>query len=104
VGKRSAATGHGGSLGGDEPVELVRVADPVDLDTVERPEVVFVGQEVAPGGYRVLSYTSFALSGLDVTTQGSVAAGDLTATVTLTVTNTGTVDGAEVVQVYVQDA
>jgi hypothetical protein len=25
VGKRSAATGHGGSLGGDEPVELVEL-------------------------------------------------------------------------------
>ena len=43
----------------------------------------------------------FALSDLTVTTSGSVADGDLAATVTVTVTNTGAVAGAEVVQVYV---
>jgi hypothetical protein len=42
VGRRSVVAGHGGSLGGDEPVELVRVADPVELDATEWPEAVFV--------------------------------------------------------------
>ena len=61
------------------------------------------GQDVAfPFGFG-LSYTDFALSELQVTTRGSVTEGTLAATVTLTVTNTGTVSGAEVVQVYVQD-
>jgi beta-glucosidase len=50
-----------------------------------------------------LSYTTFALSDLSVTTHGSVADGTFGATVGVTVSNTGTVDGAEVVQVYVQD-
>jgi beta-glucosidase len=50
-----------------------------------------------------LSYTTFALSGLDVSVSGSVAEGNLAATVTVTVANTGSVAGAEVVQVYVRD-
>jgi beta-glucosidase len=50
-----------------------------------------------------LSYTTFALADLEVTTHGDVAGGTLAASVSLTVTNTGTVDGAEVVQVYVRD-
>ncbi|MGK5683857.1 glycoside hydrolase family 3 C-terminal domain-containing protein [Actinoplanes sp. URMC 104] len=84
---------------------------PGDPQVVRYGEGVFIGyrgydkchQDVAfPFGYG-LSYTSFELSGLRVATRGSVAGGDLGATVTVTVTNTGALDGAEVVQVYVQD-
>jgi beta-glucosidase len=50
-----------------------------------------------------LSYTSFALSDLAVTTSGSVTDGTLAAEATVTVTNTGHVAGAEVVQVYIRD-
>lgn len=50
-----------------------------------------------------LSYTTFELSDLRVATSGSVVEGDLAAEVTLTVTNTGSVAGADVVQVYVRD-
>lgn len=85
---------------------------PGDSQVVRYGEGVFIGyrgydkarQDVAfPFGFG-LSYTSFALSDLAVATAGSAEAGDLTATVTVTVTNTGDRDGAEVVQVYVQDA
>jgi len=84
---------------------------PSDSQVVRYGEGLFIGyrgydkahQDVAfPFGFG-LSYTSFALSDLEVTTRGSVAGGDLAATVTVTVSNTGQVDGAEVVQVYVQD-
>lgn len=62
-----------------------------------------IGQDVAfPFGFG-LSYTSFALSDLDVALSGSVEAGDLAAALTATVTNTGSVAGAEVVQVYLRD-
>jgi beta-glucosidase len=50
-----------------------------------------------------LSYTTFALSDLAVATSGSVAENSLAAEVGVTVTNTGQVAGAEVVQVYVRD-
>ena len=50
-----------------------------------------------------LSYTSFDISDLDVAVSGSVAEGDLAVDVSATVTNTGSVAGAEVVQVYVRD-
>lgn len=50
-----------------------------------------------------LSYTTFELSDLRVATSGSVVEGDLAAEVTLSVTNTGSVAGADVVQVYVRD-
>ena len=50
-----------------------------------------------------LSYTGFDVSDLAVTVSGSVAAGDLAASVGVTVTNTGARAGAEVVQVYVRD-
>jgi beta-glucosidase len=84
---------------------------PGDSQVVRYGEGLFIGyrgydktdQDVAfPFGFG-LSYSSFAMSDLDVTTRGSVADGTLAATVTVTVTNTGAVDGAEVVQVYVQD-
>ena len=84
---------------------------PSDSQVVRYGEGLFIGyrgydkahQDVAfPFGFG-LSYTSFALSDLEVTTRGSVAGGDLAATVTVTLSNTGQVDGAEVVQVYVQD-
>ncbi len=50
-----------------------------------------------------MSYTTFTISNLTVTSDGSVKGGDLAVTVTVTVTNTGDRDGAEVVQVYVED-
>jgi beta-glucosidase len=84
---------------------------PGDSQVVRYGEGIFIGyrgydkadQEVAfPFGFG-LSYTSFALSDLTVTTRGAVAAGTLAATVTVNVTNTGAVEGAEVVQVYVTD-
>jgi beta-glucosidase len=84
---------------------------PGDSQVVRYGEGLFIGyrgydtchQDVAfPFGFG-LSYTTFALSDLAVTTEGSVADGTLRATVTVTVTNTGAVDGAEVVQVYVED-
>ena len=84
---------------------------PGDPQVVRYGEGLFIGyrgydkshQDVAyPFGFG-LSYTSFALSDLDVAVRGSVAEGTLAATVTITVANTGTVDGAEVVQVYVAD-
>jgi beta-glucosidase len=61
------------------------------------------GTDVAfPFGFG-LSYTTFDLSDLGVAVTGSVAEGNLAADVTVTVTNTGPVAGAEVVQVYVRD-
>jgi beta-glucosidase len=84
---------------------------PGDSQVVRYGEGLFIGyrgydacqQEVAfPFGFG-LSYTTFTLSDLDVTTRGSVTEGTFGATVSLTVTNTGTADGAEVVQVYVRD-
>jgi beta-glucosidase len=84
---------------------------PGDSQGVRYGEGLFIGyrgydkcdQDVAfPFGFG-LSYTNFALSDLAVATEGSVEHGTLRATVTVTITNTGTVDGTEVVQVYVQD-
>ena len=72
---------------------------PGDSQVVRYGEGIFIGyrgydktqQEVAfPFGFG-LSYTTFALSDLNVTTRGSAADGTLAATVTVTVTNTGTV-------------
>ena len=50
-----------------------------------------------------LSYTTFRIDDINVSITGSVAGGDLAATVTASVTNTGQRAGAEVVQVYVGD-
>ena len=50
-----------------------------------------------------LSYTTFRIDDVNVSITGSVAGGDLAATVTASVTNTGQRAGAEVVQVYVGD-
>jgi beta-glucosidase len=84
---------------------------PGDSQVVRYGEGVYIGyrgydksgQDVAfPFGFG-LSYTTFDLTDLTVTTSGSVATDTLSATVTLTVSNTGPVAGAEVVQVYVGD-
>ena len=50
-----------------------------------------------------LSYTTFELSDLTVTTSGSVTDDSLSATVSVTVSNAGAVTGSEVVQLYVRD-
>ena len=50
-----------------------------------------------------LSYTTFALGELRVEVTGSVEDGDLSAVVSVSVTNTGETAGAEVVQAYVGD-
>ena len=84
---------------------------PGDSQVVRYGEGIFIGyrgydkatQDVAfPFGFG-LSYTTFELSDLSVATSGSVAEGTFGATVSVTVTNTGDRDGAEVVQVYVED-
>ena len=84
---------------------------PGDSQVVRYGEGLFIGYrgydathtDVAfPFGFG-LSYTTFDLSDLRVTTSGTVAEGTLAAEVAVTVTNTGAVAGAEVVQVYVRD-
>ncbi|MGO4455306.1 beta-glucosidase [Arthrobacter sp. RAF14] len=74
-------------------------------------EGVFIGyrgydaasQDVAfPFGFG-LSYTTFQMSDLRVQLSGAVEDGTLNAAITVTVTNTGDLDGAEVVQIYVGD-
>lgn len=84
---------------------------PGDSQIVRYGEGVYIGyraydrtaQDVAyPFGFG-LSYTTFALSDPDVTLSGTVQGADLAARVEVTVTNQGSLDGAEVVQVYVRD-
>ncbi|RYJ03205.1 MAG: beta-glucosidase, partial [Actinomycetales bacterium] len=84
---------------------------PGDSQVVRYGEGLFVGYrgydashlDVAfPFGFG-LSYTTFVVSDLEVSTSGSVADQTLAASVGVTVANTGDVDGAEVVQVYVED-
>ena len=84
---------------------------PGDSGHVRYGEGIFVGyrghdrldQPVSfPFGYG-LSYTTFELSDLKVTTSGSVEDGDLAVEVEVSVSNVGDRAGAEVVQVYVAD-
>jgi beta-glucosidase len=84
---------------------------PGDSGVVRYGEGIFIGyraydraaQDVSfPFGFG-LSYTSFRLADLETAVSGSVRAGDLAVTVSVDVTNTGDVTGAEVVQVYVGD-
>jgi beta-glucosidase len=84
---------------------------PGDRGVVRYGEGVFVGYRAHdardqlvsyPFGHG-LSYTTFAIDDVAVAVDGSVADGDLAVRVTATVSNTGAVAGAEVVQVYVGD-
>jgi beta-glucosidase len=84
---------------------------PGDSGVVRYGEGMFIGyrgydarlQDVShPFGYG-LSYTTFEISDLQLAHQGSVAGGDLAVEAAVTVTNTGPLAGAEVVQLYVCD-
>ncbi len=84
---------------------------PGDSGHVRYGEGLFVGyraydiqarQVTFPFGHG-LSYTTFELSDLAVALSGSAADGDLSVEVEVSVTNTGPLSGAEVVQVYVGD-
>ncbi len=84
---------------------------PGDSQVVRYGEGLYIGyrgydkqrQDVAfPFGYG-LSYTSFEMRDLAVSVSGDVADGTLTASVSVTVTNTGPVAGAHVVQAYIWD-
>ena len=84
---------------------------PGDSGLVRYGEGIFIGYrgydaaelEVSyPFGFG-LSYTTFEISELEVSQQGSVEGGDLAVEAAVTVTNTGSTAGAEVVQVYVRD-
>ena len=111
----SGAVNPSGHLAETFPVRLADNSSflnfPGDSSHVTYGEGVFIGyrgydkseQEVAfPFGHG-LSYTTFDLGDLHVALTGSAADGTLAASVTVTVTNTGAVAGADVVQVYVRD-
>jgi beta-glucosidase len=104
-----------GKLAETVPVRLEDTSSylnfPGDSQRVRYGEGLFIGyrafdrcaQEVSfPFGFG-LSYTSFSLQDVHVAAAGSVADGDLDVLVSVDVSNTGTVAGAEVVQVYVGD-
>ena len=84
---------------------------PGEEGVVQYGEGVFIGYRaydtlVQPVSYPFgfgLSYTNFRIDDIQVSIAGSVAGGDLAVTVTASVTNTGQMAGAEVVQVYVGD-
>lgn len=84
---------------------------PGDSQVVRYGEGLYVGyrgydkqdRDVAfPFGFG-LSYNTFELADLDLVVSGEADDGTLTVAVSATVTNTGTVPGAHVVQVYVRD-
>lgn len=87
----------------------VKRNDGSGITDLEYAEGIFVGyryveknnlQPLFPFGHG-LSYTTFAVDNAKIKTSGS---GDnFNATVTVDVTNTGNVDGAEVVQLYISD-
>ncbi|HLL63771.1 MAG TPA: glycoside hydrolase family 3 C-terminal domain-containing protein [Propionibacteriaceae bacterium] len=104
-----------GKLAESLPLRLADSAStlnfPGDSGVVRYGEGLFIGYrnydkaelEVShPFGFG-LSYTTFTLEDLDVRVGGSVTGGDLAVSVAVSVTNTGPVAGAEVVQVYVRD-
>ena len=104
-----------GKLAETIPVRLEDVPStlnfPGDSGHVRYGEGLFIGyrahdqllQAVSyPFGFG-LSYTTFSVTDVDVTLAGSVHAGDFACVVSASVTNTGGVRGAEVVQVYVGD-
>ena len=108
-------TEPGGRLAETVPVALNDIPStlnfPGDSQHVRYGEGLFIGyrahdrleQEVTfPFGHG-LSYTTFELADLSVEQSGQVEAGDLRATVSVTVTNTGNRMGSQVVQVYVAD-
>jgi beta-glucosidase len=84
---------------------------PGEEGVVHYGEGIFIGYRaydklIQPVSYPFgfgLSYTSFQIDDVNISVDGSVANGDLAATVTASVTNTGQRAGAEVVQVYVED-
>ena len=84
---------------------------PGDPGVVHYGEGIFIGYRAYdksdksvsyPFGFG-LSYTSFEISDVQVRVDGSVAGGDLAVQVSASIINTGSVAGAEVVQVYVRD-
>lgn len=111
----TGAASPGGRLAETMPVSLNDVPStlnfPGDPGVVRYGEGIFIGyrahdhlgQRVSfPFGFG-LSYTSFDIADLEVTTSGAVADGTLAAAVSATVTNTGDRAGSHVVQVYVGD-
>ena len=111
----TGAASPGGRLAETMPVRLADVPStlnfPGDPGVVRYGEGVFIGyrahdhldQRVSfPFGFG-LSYTTFDITDLAVTTSGTVADGTFGATVSATVTNTGDRDGSHVVQIYVGD-